>query len=70
MSPRPPPSWPTITRDVGILFGVVPNERLLVRLIVRDDPVGTVITTGDQVPGLVAAAGLRGAQFADTVPQL
>src|SRR5579864_3493758 len=42
--PRPPPTWPTIMIDVGILFagGAVPpvgvggwNERLLVRLIVR-----------------------------------
>jgi hypothetical protein len=42
--------------DVGIEFGVVlplgVNDRLLVRLMIRPPgPVGTVITTGDQVPG-------------------
>jgi len=31
--PRPPPNWPTITREVGTLFA--PNERLLVKLMVR-----------------------------------
>jgi len=35
----PPPSWPTITSEVGMLFG--PNERLFVRLICRSCPVGT-----------------------------
>src|ERR1700704_729312 len=52
--PRPPPNWPTITNEVGKLFA--PNERLLVRLIVRVCPVGTVITTGDQPAGGVAGA--------------
>src|ERR1035438_8216454 len=46
--PRPPPNCPTITIDVGILFAPDRNERLLVRLIVRACPEGTVITTGDQ----------------------
>jgi hypothetical protein len=50
--PRPPPTCPTIIKDVGILFGVVlpvgVNERLLARLMVRFEPVGTVIITGDQ----------------------
>jgi hypothetical protein len=60
--PRPPPTCPTITIEVGIVFGVVApvgvNERLFVRLIVKlVGPVaamGTVITTGDQVDGTVA----------------
>ena len=53
--PRPPPTCPTMTREVGMLFVVVAvgNERLFVRLIVKlVAPVaatGTVITTGDQV---------------------
>ena len=55
-APKPPPNWPTITSDVGTLFA--PNERLFVRLIVRACPVGTVITTGDQV-GVVLAAGVN-----------
>src|ERR1035438_5290711 len=50
--PRPPPNCPTITIDVGILFGApdVVNERLLVSWIAKPPaaPVGTVITTGDQ----------------------
>src|SRR5215469_12130358 len=57
-APRPPPTWPTITIDVGMLFGdpLVVNERLLVRLISRPPaaPTGTVINTGDQA-GLAAA---------------
>src|SRR6267378_6127751 len=58
-APRPPPNWPTITSEVGTLFA--PNERLLVRLIVRACPVGTVITTGDQPAGVVPiAAGAFG----------
>jgi hypothetical protein len=71
MSPRPPPNWPTITSDVGTVFAVVlpvgVNERLFVRLIVRPCPVGTVITTGDQLAGVVptaAAAGFNSAQVA------
>ena len=43
--------------DVGIVFAVVlpvgVNERLLVRLMVRLWPAGTVITTGDQVAGVM-----------------
>jgi hypothetical protein len=43
--------------EVGIVFAVVPpvgvNVRLLVRFTVKPWPVGTVITTGDQI---VAAA--------------
>jgi hypothetical protein len=57
---------------VGILYAVVlpvgVNERLFVRLIVRPCPVGTVITTGDQVDGTVATAdtdaGFNAAQVA------
>src|SRR5450631_66342 len=67
-SPRPPPSCPTITSEVGTEFA--PKERLFVRLIVRSCPVGTVITTGDQP----AAAGIDLAQVAveppTGVPQL
>jgi hypothetical protein len=72
--PRPPPNWPTITSDVGTLFA--PNERLFVRLIVRADPVGTVITTGDQPAGVVpiaaGACGFNGTQVAGATaaPQL
>src|SRR6266576_219287 len=72
--PRPPPNWPTITSDVGTLFA--PNERLLVRLIVRTCPVGTVITTGDQPAGVVPIAagafGFNATQVAGatTAPQL
>jgi hypothetical protein len=36
--PSPPPSWPTITREVGTLLGVVlvvGKVRLLVRLMVK-----------------------------------
>ena len=57
--PRPPPIWPTMTSEVGT--PLVPNERLLVRLIVRTWPVGTVMTTGDQFG---AAVGFRAAQVA------
>jgi hypothetical protein len=42
---------------------VVVNERLFVRLIVRLCPVGTVITTGDQMAGVIAA-GFNGVQVA------
>src|SRR5260370_33431246 len=71
-SPRPPPNWPTITSEVGIVYGVVlpvgVNERLFVRLICRICPVGTVITTGDHVDGTVATvdtdAGFNAAQVA------
>jgi hypothetical protein len=80
-SPRPPPNWPTITSEVGILYGVVlpvgVNERLFVRLIVRTCPMGTVITTGDHPAVVVAvaagAAGFRGRQpgpVRATVPQV
>src|ERR1700722_10842657 len=65
--PRPPPTCPTMTMEVGIVFGVVVpkgvNVRPFVRLICNPPvaPTGTVITTGDQVP---AAAGLSAAQVA------
>ena len=58
--PRPPPTCPTMTMEVGTVFAVVApvgvNERLFVRLIVKLVAVpaaaaGTVITTGDQVAG-------------------
>jgi len=69
--PRPPPTCPKITMEVGTLFGVVVpagvNERLFVRLIVRAVApalaAGTVITTGDHVPA-VAAAGFSAAHVA------
>ena len=49
--PRPPPNWPTIVSEVGMVFVPPPatNERLFVRLICSVCPAGTVITTGDQV---------------------
>jgi hypothetical protein len=60
--------------DVGIVFAVVlpvgVNERLLVRLMVRAWPEGTVITTGDQVAGIMggvvvaADSGFNAAQLA------
>src|ERR1700747_2431800 len=58
--PRPPPTCPTMTMEVGTGVAVVApvgvNERLFVRLIVKLVAVpaaaaGTVITTGDQVAG-------------------
>jgi hypothetical protein len=80
--PSPPPNWPTIVRDVGALLPFV-KDRLFVRLIVRSWPVGTVITTGDQlagtagvveVAGIAAAFGFERAQVAvepvTAVPQL
>src|SRR5258708_22586228 len=59
--PSPPPSWPTITSEVGMLPEA--NERRFVRLICRSCPVGTVITTGDQAP-TPAAVGFSAAQTA------
>jgi hypothetical protein len=41
--PRPPPTCPTITSDVG-------TGRLFVRLIVRSCEGATVMTTGAQLP--------------------
>src|SRR5437588_1123511 len=74
--PRPPPNWPTITSEVGTALPFK-NERLFVRLIVRACPVGTVITTGDHLAGVVAvaagAARFRGRQpgpVRATVPQV
>ena len=56
-APSPPPNWPTITSEVGTVLPLA-KERLLVRLICRVCPVGTVITTGDQTPtsGVVVSA--------------
>ena len=83
--PRPPPTCPTIMRDMGTVFAVVApvgvNDRLFVRLIVKlVNPVlaaGTVITTGDHVEGTVDTvdtdAGFNAAQVAvapvETAPQ-
>src|ERR1035437_554297 len=61
--PSPPPTWPTIIRDVGTLL-LFANDRLLVRLMVKPLPVGTVITTGDHP---VPAAGFEAAQVARAV---
>src|SRR5215470_706601 len=48
--PRPPPSWPTMTSEVGICCPApVPKLRLLVRLIVSVVPAVTRITGGAQV---------------------
>ena len=74
-SPRPPPSWPTITIDVGTVFvapvGVV-KARSFVRFTVSDAPStgsnGTVITTGDQPPGDVGPSALHVAVEPATAP--
>ena len=75
--PSPPPNWPTITSDVGMLPPA--KVRLFVRVIVRSWPVGTVITTGDHTVVLVVfavvvfAAGFSAEQVAvpsATPPQL
>ena len=74
VTPRPPPTWPTIMIDVGTEFPFA-KDRLLVRLMVNPPvaPVGTVITTGDQVAGVAgvvavaavpADAGFSAAQVA------
>ena len=75
-TPRPPPTCPTITIDVGMVFAVVVpvgvNDRLFVRLIVKLVPVGTygtVMTTGDQVDVVpvgvvITEAGFNAAQVA------
>jgi len=49
--PKPPPSWPSMTSEVGILLGapVVAKVRLLIRVIVNGWPLGTVIKGGCQV---------------------
>ena len=52
--PNCAPNCPTITMEVGMLFG--PKMRLFVRLIVRSCPEGTVINTGDQPAFLLKAA--------------
>jgi hypothetical protein len=59
--PRPPPTWPTITSDVGTGAG-----KLLVRLIVKVAvPEGTLITTGDQpVAAVFKAVQVAGATAA------
>jgi hypothetical protein len=49
---------------LGVELPVGVNERLFVRLIVRLCPVGTVITTGDQIAGVIVAAGFNGTQVA------
>ena len=57
--PNPPPTWPTIVSDVGIVVlpDVVVNDSPFVRLILRSWPVGTVIITGDHplAPGFSLA---------------
>ena len=79
-TPRPPPTCPMITMEVGTLFCVaVPagvNKRLFVRLIVRAVApalaAGTVITTGDHVPAAAAAvfnAAHVAVEPATSVPQ-
>jgi hypothetical protein len=66
VDPSPPPNWPTIRSDVGTLLELA-NVRLFVRLTVRSCPVGTVITTGDQVAGVVAVAADAGFSAAQVV---
>jgi hypothetical protein len=70
--PRPPPTWPTITIEVGTVL-LLAKDKLFVRLIVSPPvaPTGTIITTGDHVP---PAFGFRAAHVAvepvATAPQL
>src|SRR5690242_16386163 len=60
--PRPPPSWPTMTIEVGILFDPVPtaNCRLFFRLICRlvlGPAYGTEMMIGDHLlPAFVLSA--------------
>jgi hypothetical protein len=75
--PRPPPTCPTITIDVGTVFAVeLPrgvNERLLVRLICKPPvaPVGTVINTGDHVePDVDTELTFSGAHVADPTTEV
>ena len=77
-TPRPPPTCPTMTIEVGMVFVVAApvgvNERLFVRLIVKLVAVpaaatGTVMITGDHVGGVGgvvtgADAGFNGAHVA------
>src|SRR3954447_20540252 len=65
-SPRPPPNWPTITIEVGIFPPA--NDKLLVRLICRSWPEGTVMITGDHAP-LPSAPQLAN-ELGTAVPQL
>ena len=73
--PKPPPNWPTIVNEVGTVLVPVPaaKERLLVRLICRVCPVGTVITTGAQDPATTLGLEFSAAQVAvdpvTTAPQ-
>src|SRR5207248_9464207 len=79
-SQKQQPTWPKITSEEGPVFVSVPavNERLLLRLITRVCPVGTVMITGDQPAGVVVvAAGASGFKLAHVavepvtaVPQL
>src|SRR5215469_18035957 len=57
-----------MSSDVGMF--VVANVRLLVRLICRSDPVGTVITTGDHPVAFGFAPAQLAAEPVTTVPQL
>src|SRR4029077_2911676 len=73
--PRPPPTWPTITREVGTVFAVAlpvgVNVSRVVRLLVRLCPVATVITTGDQPASAVAvAAGAFGFNLAQVAVEV
>ena len=62
--PRPPPTCPSITIDVGMLFAEPPPAGVKVSLfarLIRSPPVapkGTVITTGDQAGAAAATAPL------------
>src|SRR5262249_728644 len=74
--PRPPPTWPTRTVEVGTLLVPVQagKERLLVKLIVR--PLltawgGTVITTGDHpVPAFGFSAAHVAKEFCTIAPHV
>src|SRR3981081_4441245 len=74
VAPRPPPSFPTITMEVGTLLAPPRNDKLFFSWIVRLVPVatyGTVIRTGDQ---FVPAFGFNAEHVAvlagSAVPQL
>src|SRR5271166_6506385 len=69
--PSPPPTCPTIMIEVGTVFPFA-NDRLFVRLIVRPPlaPVGTVITTGDQLVATARKLASEDWKVQVTVPSL
>src|SRR5215469_14438799 len=57
-----------MSSDVGTLLA--PNVKLFARLICRSDPVGTVITTGDQAVALELALAHVAVDAATIAPQV